>query len=192
MFDNTTFKASDNWLQRFRFRYAIAFKRIHGESADIDTNALQEWQHNILQPTIERYEPSQIYNLDETGLFFQLLPDRTMAFKGKSRGLGSGRVGMGYELARGDTIIFFCKCDYILGEKCSAGKHSKVRITVLVGTNMTGSDKLPLLTIGKSSRPRCFKGQSIPLDYRSNNRAWMTSMLWDGGGGVDSKRIKEE
>lgn len=107
MFDNTTFKASDNWLQRFRFRYAIAFKRIHGESADIDTNALQEWQHNILQPTIERYEPSQIYNLDETGLFFQLLPDRTMAFKGKSRGLGSGRVGMGHEWARGCDYIFF-------------------------------------------------------------------------------------
>lgn len=82
MYGDTNFKASDQWLTRFKFRHAIAFKRVHGESADIDNDALREWQINTLQPLIGRYHPDQIYNLDETALFFQLLPDRTMAFKG--------------------------------------------------------------------------------------------------------------
>jgi len=61
-----------------------------------------------------------------------------------------------------------------LGQKCTGGKLSKKRITVLFGANMSGSQKLPLLTIGKSKNPRCFKNQVVPLNYRSNDKAWMT------------------
>lgn len=77
--------------------------------------------------------------------------------------------------------------NWFLGEKCSSGKHSKVRVTMLVGTNMSGSDKLPLLAIGKASRPRCFKGQTVPVAYRSNNRAWMTGRETGIGGREDRK-----
>ena len=61
-----------------------------------------------------------------------------------------------------------------LGDKCIGGKKSKDRITVLVGANMTGTEKLPLLVIGKSKKPRCFKGATAPLDYTANAKAWMT------------------
>jgi hypothetical protein len=30
------------------------------------------------------YEPQDVYNADETGLFFNMLPDRTLAYKGES------------------------------------------------------------------------------------------------------------
>ena len=30
------------------------------------------------------YEPHDVYNADETGLFFNMLPDRTLACKGES------------------------------------------------------------------------------------------------------------
>ncbi|KAM7306822.1 tigger transposable element-derived protein 4-like [Ixodes scapularis] len=40
------------------------------------------------------------------------------------------------------------------GEKCTGGKHSKDRITVLAEANMDGSKKLKLLVIGKTKRPR--------------------------------------
>jgi hypothetical protein len=44
---------------------------------------------------------------------------------------------------------------------------------------MTGSDKLPLLVIHKSARPRCFKNaKSIPTLYESNKKACMTSELF--------------
>lgn len=56
-----------------------------------------------------------------------------------------------------------------------SGKKSKNRITVLVGSNMTGTEKLPLLVIGKSARPRCFKKAVIPVGYAANKKAWMRS-----------------
>ena len=43
-------------------------------------------------------------------------------------------------------------------EKCHGGKHAKDRITIIAGANMAGTEKLPLLVIGKSKKPRCFKG----------------------------------
>ena len=41
-------------------------------------------------------------------------------------------------------------------EKCSGGKHSKIRITGLAAANAVGS-KLPIFVIGKAKKPRCFK-----------------------------------
>lgn len=55
-------------------------------------------------------------------------------------------------------------------------KISKERITVLVAANADGTDKLPLLVIGKSAPPRCFKKvKSLPVSYSSNKSAWMIS-----------------
>ena len=45
---------------------------------------------------------------------------------------------------------------------------------------MDGSDKLALLVIGKSAKPRCFKGiQSPPVKYVANKKAWMVSGLFE-------------
>ena len=98
---------------------------------------------------MERYSPEDIYNVDETGLFYKLLPDRTYTFK---------------------------------GENCHGGKRSKERITLLLGSNMTGTDKLKPLVIGKAAKPRCFKGiniDSLPVLYRANAKAWMTSQIFN-------------
>ena len=87
-----------------------------------------------------------IYNADETGLFYRLLPDRTLEFKNVD---------------------------------CHGGKQSKERITTLVCANMSGSDKLPMFVLGKSSKPRCFKNaKTLPTQYNANMKAWMTSTLF--------------
>ncbi|XP_035221575.1 tigger transposable element-derived protein 4-like [Stegodyphus dumicola] len=45
---------------------------------------------------------------------------------------------------------------------------------------MTGSQKLPLLFIGKYLKPRCFKNvQKIPAAYYTNNKAWMTGNIYE-------------
>ena len=41
------------------------------------------------------------------------------------------------------------------GERCSGGKHSKVRLNELAAGNATG-EKLPLFVIEKSVKPLCF------------------------------------
>lgn len=58
-------------------------------------------------------------------------------------------------------------------------KKSKERRSVLLCGNMDGSDFLKPLVIGKYENPRCFKGvKSLPVIYRANKRAWMTSDIF--------------
>ena len=57
-------------------------------------------------------------------------------------------------------------------------KESKDRLAVLIAANMSGTDKLMPMVIGKAARPRCFHGVDAPLPYKSNAKAWMTGDLW--------------
>ena len=81
-------------------------------------------------------------------------------------------------------LAFFFKCfpyrtHLLKHEKCAGGKMSKERLTVLVSASMMG-EKLPLLVIGKSAKPHCFKGvKRLPLKYKSNSKAWMTCSIFE-------------
>ena len=56
---------------------------------------------------------------------------------------------------------------------------AKDRITALVAVKMDGSDTRPLLIVGKSRQPRCFRGvQQLPLPYSNKKNAWMTGDLF--------------
>lgn len=56
-------------------------------------------------------------------------------------------------------------------------KIPKDRITLLFITNASGSDKY-VYSIGKYKQPRCFRGKTIPISYKHNKKAWMTSATW--------------
>ena len=65
------------------------------------------------------------------------------------------------------------------GEKCIGGKLSKERVTVIVGANMSESEKRKLLVIGKSKNPQCFKHvKNLPVKYDANKKAWMMSEIF--------------
>ncbi|XP_005232601.1 tigger transposable element-derived protein 4 [Falco peregrinus] len=82
-------------------------------------------------------------------------------------------TGLLYQMLPHNTFAF-------KGETCSVGKLSEERITVAVGTNMDGSEKLPLLVIGKNKCPQPFKDvKALPVDYEANDKAWMTSELFE-------------
>ena len=64
------------------------------------------------------------------------------------------------------------------GEKCIGGKHSKLRFTGISAASATG-EKLPMLVIGKSKNPRCFKNvKSLPCTYKSQAKSWMDSEIF--------------
>lgn len=44
---------------------------------------------------------------------------------------------------------------------------------------MLGTEKYPLLVIGESRNPRCFRGKELPLSYSHNKSAWMTSIIFE-------------
>ena len=140
------FGASGGWLSRFKVRHNLTNKSISGEEGDVNSNAVEHWRENVLPVVLNGYSDDQIYNADETGLFYQCLPNKTLHFR---------------------------------GEKCTGGKRSKNRISVLLCTNKSGTDKLKPLVIGKSKNPRCFKNvRSLPVDYKNNQKSWMTSPIF--------------
>lgn len=88
------------------------------------------------------------------------------------------------EIYNADEFGLFYQClpdkSYQLkSEKCSGGKHSKIRITGLAAANAVG-DKLPMFVIGKAKNPRCFKNiKKLPCRYRAQKKSWMDSILFE-------------
>lgn len=74
------FKASNGWLEKFRARHSISHRVISGESNDVDLNVVNDWTCKI-ESICAGYDQKNIFNLDETGLFYRILPDKTMALK---------------------------------------------------------------------------------------------------------------
>lgn len=61
------------------------------------------------------------------------------------------------------------------GSYCQGGTQRERRITVLLCTNMDGSDIQLLLVIRMRAKPRCFRGnRSVPVKYVASGRTWMT------------------
>lgn len=103
-------------------------------------------------PLLAQYPADNVYNCDETALFYKLLPSRTYAFKGQQ----------------------------VIG-----GKSSKDRVTLLCCCNMSGTDKLRPLIIGKTKKPQVLKRvynmgvSDLPVDYYSSKNGWMTGFIFD-------------
>ncbi|KAL4148907.1 hypothetical protein QTP88_003046 [Uroleucon formosanum] len=65
------------------------------------------------------------------------------------------------------------------GESCSGGKIANERLTVLLCVSISG-EKLKPLVIGKSVKPRCFKGidvSKLAIEWKANSEAWMTTHI---------------
>lgn len=76
------FGASAGWLEKFRRRHNISFKAISGEAASVDPADVASFVEKVPH-LIRNFEARDIYNADETGLFFRALPDKTFALKGE-------------------------------------------------------------------------------------------------------------
>ncbi|POW18762.1 hypothetical protein PSHT_05563 [Puccinia striiformis] len=136
---------SQGWLTRFKARHGLQSFTKHGEAAQADKEVIAEERTRVSE-LIQGFARKDIWNMDETRLFYSMPPDRGLA-----------------------------------KEKCSGLKASKTRITIAVTTNSDGSEKLPLLIIGKWAKPKAFKkksGLSLGFDYHFNKRAWMTTEIF--------------
>ena len=74
-YDN--FMASIGWLKSFCDRDQIRFVVLHGESAEVCENAVEQWTKYLSNITKD-YELWDIYNCSETSIFFKALPKKTL------------------------------------------------------------------------------------------------------------------
>ena len=111
---------------------------------------LETWKETVLLPTLARYSPNDIYNGDETALFYKSLPHRTYCFD---------------------------------SDKPAGSAKRKDRLTLLIITNMDGSDHRKLSVIGKSKTPRCLQKKykmqvkDMSVDWYASKNAWMTGEI---------------
>lgn len=69
---------SPGWLQKFLLRHKLASVMMSGESGSVDQEVVQAALPS-LQRRIAEFDPNDVYNMDETGLYYCLAPNRTIA-----------------------------------------------------------------------------------------------------------------
>uniref|UniRef100_H3BFD8 HTH CENPB-type domain-containing protein n=1 Tax=Latimeria chalumnae TaxID=7897 RepID=H3BFD8_LATCH len=101
------FKATNGWLDCWKKRYGIVFKRAHGEKKDMDVPSTTNWIENQLLPVLQHYKPEDVYNADETGFYYCALPNGSHVFK-KTAHFG-GKVSK--------DCVTLMVCTSMIGEK---------------------------------------------------------------------------
>ncbi|XP_068233545.1 tigger transposable element-derived protein 1-like [Palaemon carinicauda] len=72
------FKASRGWFEKFKKRTGIHSVVRHGEAASSDTKAAEAFVKTFDELALqEGYSLQQVFNCDETGLFWKKMPRRT-------------------------------------------------------------------------------------------------------------------
>lgn len=69
---------SNGWFHGFKKRHGIQQRIRHGQSGDVDEIDVAQ-QLVAVQAMVHQYYPSDVYNCDETGLFWKSTPDRGLA-----------------------------------------------------------------------------------------------------------------
>ncbi|GFV00757.1 tigger transposable element-derived protein 6 [Trichonephila clavipes] len=79
----TDFCGSTGWLDRFRNRHGIVYRQISREAEAVNEDDISSWK-NVLPSLLQDYAPEDVYNADEFGLFFKLMPDKSFVFKNET------------------------------------------------------------------------------------------------------------
>lgn len=76
------------WLDRLKSRNGIVCRRVCGESGAIDTDIKHDGKNHKLPKLIKGYKctciPCDIFNVDETCLFYKLMPEKRYNLKVKN------------------------------------------------------------------------------------------------------------
>ena len=68
---------STRWLEGFKKRFHISVRARHGEAGSTTVSVEEEMRS--LQTIAGEYQEEDIYNMDETGLFWKMIPSRSLS-----------------------------------------------------------------------------------------------------------------
>ncbi|KAI1000445.1 hypothetical protein K3495_g7750 [Podosphaera aphanis] len=69
---------SDGWLRSFKKRHGIKSRPQHGEDGSVNEAAVAQQRAQVHELATE-YHPDDIYNCDESGLFWKMTPERGLS-----------------------------------------------------------------------------------------------------------------
>uniref|UniRef100_H9H7U0 Tigger transposable element-derived protein 1-like n=1 Tax=Monodelphis domestica TaxID=13616 RepID=H9H7U0_MONDO len=142
-----TFGASNGWFARFKARHNVL---LTDEPAVADAEAARKYP-DVLRKIIEEggYTPQQVFNIDETGLFWKRLPERTCVSL-------EDKVGPGFKASKDHLTL-------LLGGN-AAGDCKLKPLLVYPSEN-------PRALKG-CSKP------NLPVIWRSNRNDWVTMSIF--------------
>ena len=73
------------WLKRRHIRRVA----LHGDAGDTSAEVMAEWLEDTLKKYLLQYDPEDVYNADETGLFYKQIPVRSYVGRGEKRPKGT-------------------------------------------------------------------------------------------------------
>lgn len=142
------FNASEGWVKKFVKRNNLHSRTLHGEAGSVDDEAIAD-RLRIVRETCAQYAPECVYNADETGLCYRIMPKATYIAPLEVKKTVRGVKGM----------------------------KAKDRVTAYMATSASGR-KVPLSIIGTAKEPRCFKIRGSPIKYFSQKNAWSDTRVF--------------
>lgn len=153
-----TFAASKGWFERFKKRYKYHNLKCTGEAASGDEAAAEVFKDTFKKIVEENgYSPKQIFNVDETALFWKKMPSRTYISREE-------KTAPGFKASKDCFTL-------MLGANAAGDKKMK---PVCVYRSET-----PRAMKGHSKQllPVIWKHQSKAKDGK-NRKAWMTGTIF--------------
>jgi len=93
----TAFKSSKGWLECFKNRHNLKLRKLHGESYANRAINFDELL-DTLREKIRAYKEENVYNADETGIFYKLIPSKSVCILTRS----------GHKLLKDRLSILLC------------------------------------------------------------------------------------
>ena len=84
---NINFNGSRGYFEKFCKRNNIGLQKIYGEASSVQQEKTEKWLRD-LPDLIKNYNPKNIFNADETGLYYRLLPNTSYGKKKKKLSIG--------------------------------------------------------------------------------------------------------
>ncbi|XP_051165752.1 tigger transposable element-derived protein 4-like [Leptopilina boulardi] len=83
---NINFMCTLSCISRFKTRHNIVKGKISGETAIVDKTTVTDWLSTVWPNLRDRFFADDIFNTDETGQFYKMMPDKTLKFNGETCG----------------------------------------------------------------------------------------------------------
>lgn len=90
------FKAINGWLTRRKDCHGIEVRKLHGVKQNPDELGAKSWIEGEWSKILERFSPDDIFNMDETGLYYRATLDSCKTFKNYLKSAGKKRKNYGY------------------------------------------------------------------------------------------------
>lgn len=145
----SAFTASKGWFENFKKRVGIHNVKITGEGRSADHAAATAFPSSF-QKIIEArgYKPEQVFNVDETGLYWKKMPERTFIAKEEKK-------APGFKAAKDRCTLILC---------CNAAGH-------MIKPGFIYKSQNPRALKHRSKN-------LLPVHWMSNKKAWTTTTIF--------------